>query len=69
VAALRTVAQDKLVVVIAHRLSTIRNADRIYVIDDGAVAEFGTHGELIEHDGIYRTLWNVQTGVAASPTA
>jgi ATP-binding cassette subfamily B protein len=51
-------------VVIAHRLSTIRNADRIYVIDDGTVSQMGTHTELIETSGIYRTLWDVQTGAA-----
>jgi ATP-binding cassette subfamily B protein len=65
---LARISHGRTMVVIAHRLSTIRNADRIYVIDDGEVAEFGTHGELIGHDGIYRTLWNVQTGMAASPT-
>ncbi len=51
-------------VVIAHRLSTIRNADKIYVIDNGTVAESGTHQSLIEHNGIYHSLWNVQTGIA-----
>jgi len=65
---LARISHGRTMVVIAHRLSTIRNADRIYVIDDGEVAEFGTHGELIGHDGIYRTLWNVQTGMAAYPT-
>jgi ATP-binding cassette subfamily B protein len=66
---LATISHGRTMVVIAHRLSTIRNADRIYVIDDGEAVEFGTHGELIGHDGIYRTLWTVQTGMAASPTA
>ena len=65
---LARISHGRTMVVIAHRLSTIRNADRIYVIDDGEVAEFGTHAELIGHDGIYRTLWNVQTGMAAYPT-
>jgi ATP-binding cassette subfamily B protein len=51
-------------VVIAHRLSTIRNADRIYVIDNGSVAQMGTHDELIGESGIYRSLWDVQTGSA-----
>ena len=51
-------------VVIAHRLSTIRHADRIYVVDEGRVAEHGTHEQLLDHEGIYRTLWSVQTGAA-----
>lgn len=61
---LARVGHDRTMVVIAHRLSTIRNADRIYVVDKGKVVEFGTHEELIDHAGIYRTLWNVQTGAA-----
>jgi ATP-binding cassette subfamily B protein len=61
---LARVAHNRTMVVIAHRLSTIRNADTIYVIDRGTVAEKGTHEELIAHDGIYRTLWEVQTGAA-----
>jgi ATP-binding cassette subfamily B protein len=65
---LARVGHDRTMVVIAHRLSTIRHADRIYVVHKGRVVEFGTHEELISHDGIYRTLWNVQTGEAV-PTA
>jgi ATP-binding cassette subfamily B protein len=61
---LARVGHDRTMVVIAHRLSTIRHADRIYVVDQGRVVEYGTHEELIDHDGIYRTLWTVQTGEA-----
>ena len=61
---LERVSLDRTTVVIAHRLSTIRHADRIYVLDSGRVAETGTHDELIELGGIYRTLWDVQTGEA-----
>ncbi len=61
---LARVAHDRTVVVIAHRLSTIRHADRIYVVNEGAIVESGTHHELVDHPGIYRSLWTVQTGSA-----
>jgi len=49
-------------IVIAHRLSTIRNADRIFVLEDGMLREQGRHDDLIRGEGIYATLWRVQTG-------
>jgi len=59
---LARVAHNRTMVVIAHRLSTIRHADIIYVIDNGRVAQIGTHDDLISVPGIYQNLWNVQTG-------
>ncbi|WP_114578642.1 ABC transporter ATP-binding protein [Saliphagus sp. LR7] len=53
---------DRTTFVVAHRLSTVRNADRIYVLSDGEIAERGTHDELLERDGTYADLWKVQVG-------
>jgi ATP-binding cassette subfamily B protein len=49
-------------IVIAHRLSTIRNAHCIYVLDKGELVEQGTHERLIAQNGLYASLWQVQTG-------
>ena len=54
--------EGKTVIAIAHRLSTIAELDRIIVLDDGRIAESGTHGELLEAGGIYAQLWNRQSG-------
>ncbi|WP_116125003.1 peptidase domain-containing ABC transporter [Lewinella sp. IMCC34183] len=53
-------AAGKTIIVIAHRLSTIMDADRIVVLQDGKVAEQGTHNELLATLGPYRELWNKQ---------
>jgi ATP-binding cassette subfamily B protein len=62
---LARVAKGRTAIVIAHRLSTVRNADRIWVLNRGGVAEAGTHDELVAADGLYAALWRVQTGEAA----
>jgi ATP-binding cassette subfamily B protein/subfamily B ATP-binding cassette protein MsbA len=55
--ALDTLRTNRTCFVIAHRLSTVRNAHRIYVLDEGAVVESGSHGELVELGGLYARLW------------
>ncbi|MEF9955965.1 MAG: ABC transporter ATP-binding protein [Acinetobacter sp.] len=52
----------KTVIAIAHRLSTIAQMDRLIVLDQGRIAEQGTHAELIANDGLYAQLWKRQTG-------
>jgi ATP-binding cassette subfamily B protein len=52
-------------ITIAHRLSTVYNADRICVMDDGKVIEEGHHDALLGLDGVYATLWSMQTGEVA----
>ncbi len=61
--ALKQLMKDKTVIVIAHRLSTIMQMDRIVVLEQGKVADMGTHEELLKTEGgLYRKLWELQAG-------
>ncbi|MCU1259869.1 MAG: transporter related [Bryobacterales bacterium] len=64
--ALANLMVDRTVIVIAHRISTIRRANRIVVLDNGRIAETGTHDELIKHGGIYQRLHELQFMTVAS---
>jgi ATP-binding cassette subfamily B protein len=58
--ALERISQNRTALVIAHRLSTVVNADSIIVLQDGRIAEQGTHGELIARGGLYAAMWDRQ---------
>jgi ATP-binding cassette subfamily B protein len=60
--ALERLMQRRVTFVIAHRLSTIRGADQILVLDGGRIVERGTHEQLLEHEGLYRSLYEQQHG-------
>ncbi|MGI0480911.1 ABC transporter ATP-binding protein [Geminocystis sp. CENA526] len=61
---LEHITENRTTIMIAHRLSTIRHADCIYVVEKGKIVEAGKHEELVEKQGIYYGLWQVQTGNA-----
>jgi ATP-binding cassette, subfamily B, multidrug efflux pump len=61
-ASLYKLMEGKTVIAIAHRLSTIAAMDRLIVLDEGKIVEAGTHQQLLEHKGLYASLWARQSG-------
>ena len=59
---LERIVVGRTTIVIAHRLSTVRNADMIYVLQEGRLLESGHHDDLLLLNGLYASLWRVQTG-------
>jgi ATP-binding cassette subfamily C protein len=60
--ALSLFLQGRTTIIIAHRLSAVRQADRVYVFEDGHIIEQGTHEELMEMAGLYHRLYGHQQG-------
>lgn len=58
--AISELTRGKTIITIAHRLATIRNADQILVVDDGRIAERGTHAELVQQDGLYKRFTSIR---------
>jgi ABC-type multidrug transport system fused ATPase/permease subunit len=57
---IKALGKDRTTVIVAHRLSTIQDADLIIVLDEGRVAEQGTHFQLMAKGGLYSELWKLQ---------
>lgn len=60
--ALKRVMRGRTTIAIAHRLSTLRDMDRIIVLSNGKIIESGSHAQLLRRGGVYRKLWDMQTG-------
>lgn len=61
--AINRISANKTVIIIAHRLSTIMEADKIYVVEGGNIAETGTHEELLAMNGIYASMHGKEIAV------
>jgi ATP-binding cassette subfamily B multidrug efflux pump len=57
---LRGVMRQRTSIIVAHRISTVRAADVIFVMEDGRLAERGSHNQLVAHDGLYAALYRKQ---------
>ena len=62
--AIDSLIKGRTVIAIAHRLKTIKDADQIIVLDNGRIKEEGTHETLMQAEGLYAQLWNIQEQIS-----
>jgi ATP-binding cassette subfamily B protein len=62
-AALKQNTANAAVIIISHRISTLMHSDYILILQDGKVEDFGTHGELIEREGTYKRIYDLQSAI------
>ena len=60
---LKKKSENNTTFIISHRISTVMNADKIIVLNHGKIEAIGTHETLIEKDGIYKRIWEIQTSI------
>ena len=61
--ALQNLMTDRTTFIIAHRIQSVANADLILVMDKGRIIQKGVHSELVNHEGVYRQIFNIQTRI------
>ncbi|MBN2504608.1 MAG: ABC transporter ATP-binding protein, partial [Bacilli bacterium] len=61
--ALKKEWKESTVFIITHRITTAKEADRILVLNHGKIAESGTHESLIKQNGLYKTIWDIQSKI------
>jgi ATP-binding cassette subfamily B protein len=61
--ALYGLMQDRTTFIIAHRIQSVMGADLIVVLHEGEIVQMGTHAELVDQDGFYRQIYNIQTRI------
>ena len=61
--ALKKLMENRTTFIIAHRIQSIMNADQILVMDKGRIVQQGNHNQLMNQDGIYRNIYNIQTRI------
>ncbi|MBQ4254127.1 MAG: ABC transporter ATP-binding protein, partial [Erysipelotrichaceae bacterium] len=61
--AIRSLSKGCTTIIIAHRVSSAQDADHIVVMEEGRITQYGTHQQLLQQDGLYRRIYDIQTAI------
>ena len=65
--ALKNQEKNTTMIIITHRITTAKDADKIIVFEDGMISDIGTHNQLINKEGLYKTIWEIQNYFNENP--